>query len=71
MTMMMEFQGIAHLLPEGTGIKLVMTTSGKDYLAPACGAVCPVHVHIIDDSVMSLPVIDRDGSNVLITHQRE
>ena len=70
-TMMMEFQGIDHLLPEGTGIKLVMATSGKDYLAPACGAVCPVHVHIIDDSVMSLPVIDRDGSNVLITHQRE
>ena len=70
-TMMMEFQGIDHLLPEGSGIKLVMATSGKDYLAPACGAVCPVHVHIIDDSVMSLPVIDRDGSNVLITHQRE
>ena len=70
-TMMMEFQGIDHLLPEGSGIKLVMATSGKDYLAPACGAVCPVHVHIIDDSVMSLPVIDRDGSKVLITHQRE
>ncbi len=70
-TMMMEFQGIDHLLLSGSGIKLVMTTSGKDYLAPACGAACPVHVHITDDSVLSLPLIDRDGSNVLITHQRE
>jgi len=49
----------------------VMTTSGKDYLAPACGAACPVHVHIIEDSILSLPLIDRDGSNVLITPQRE
>ena len=70
-TMMMEFQGIDHLLPAGNGIKLVMTTSGKDYLAPACGAACPVHVHIIEDSILSLPLIDRDGSNVLITPQRE
>ena len=70
-TMMMEFQGIDHLLLSGSGIKLVMTTTGKDYLAPACGAACPVHVHITDDSVLSLPLIDRDGSNVLITHQRE
>ena len=38
-TMMMEFQGLDHLLPSGHGIKLVMTTSGKDYLAPACGAL--------------------------------
>ncbi len=70
-TMMMEFQGIDYLLEEGTGIKLVMTTTGKDYLAPACGAACPIHVHIIDESIMSLPIIERNGSKVLITHQRE
>ena len=70
-TMMMEFQGIDHFLEEGTGIKLVMTTTGKDYLAPACGSACPVHVHIIDESIMSLPIIERNGSNVLITHQRD
>jgi len=67
----MEFQGIDHLLPAGNGFKLVMTTSGKDYLAPACGSVCPVHVHIIEESILSLPLIDRDGSNVLITAQRD
>ena len=67
--MMMEFQGIDHLLLAGNGIKLVMSTSGKDYLAPACGAACPVHVHIIEGSVLSLPLIERGGSNVLITPQ--
>ncbi|GIR00481.1 MAG: hypothetical protein CM15mP9_1840 [Methanobacteriota archaeon] len=70
-TMMMEFQGLDHLLPSGHGIKLVMTTSGKDYLAPACGAACPVHVHITDDSTISIPFIERDNNRVLITPQRE
>ena len=70
-TMMMEFQGLDHLLPSGHGIKLVMTTSGKDYLAPACGAVCPVHVHITDDSTISIPFIEGDNNRVLITPQRE
>ena len=70
-TMMMEFQGLDHLVPSGHGIKLVMTTSGKDYLAPACGAVCPVHVHITDDSTISIPFIEGDNNRVLITPQRE
>ena len=70
-TMMMEFQGLDHLLPSGHGIKLVMTTSGKDYLAPACGVACPVHVHITDDSTISIPFIERDGNRVLITPQLE
>ena len=70
-TMMMEFQGVDHLLTSGNGIKLIMTTTGKDYLAPACGSLCPVHVHIIDESIISLPVIGRDCSSILVTPQRE
>ena len=70
-TMMMEFQGVDHLLTSGNGIKLIMTTTGKDYLAPACGSLCPVHVHIIDESIISLPVIERDSSSILVTPQRE
>ena len=45
-----------------------MTETGEDYLAPACGVSCPV---TIQGGVMSVPHIDRDGSNVLITPQGE
>ena len=68
LVMLMEFQAIDAILPAGHGIKLVMTETGEDYLAPACGVSCPV---TIQGGVMSVPHIDRDGSNVLITPQGE
>ena len=36
-TMYMEFQGMDVILPAGHGLRVVMTESGEDYLAPACG----------------------------------
>ena len=67
-TMMMEFQAIDAILPGGHGLKFVMSEQGEDYLAPACGPSCTVHV-LPSSSTLGLPIIDRDGSNVLITPQ--
>ena len=67
--MMMEFQGIDAILPAGHGIHLVMTESGEDYLAPACGLACSIHIMTDDSSTLALPFISRDGSTVLITPQ--
>ncbi|MDG1525791.1 MAG: hypothetical protein P8Q90_06975, partial [Candidatus Thalassarchaeaceae archaeon] len=49
-------------------IRLVLTETGEDYLAPACGNACIVHV-LPSLSTLQLPLIHRDGSNVLITPQ--
>jgi len=68
LTMLMEFQAIDALLPAGHGIRLVMTETGEDYLAPACGILCPITVN---GGTLTVPHIDRDGSNVLITPQSE
>jgi len=46
----------------------VMTETGEDYLAPACGLACPVHV-ITDGSVLTLPTVQRDGSTAFQTPQ--
>jgi len=45
-----------------------MTETGEDYLAPACGILCPITVN---GGTLTVPHIDRDGSNVLITPQGE
>jgi hypothetical protein len=67
-TMMMEFQAIDAIIPAGHGIRLVLTETGEDYLAPACGNACIVHV-LPSLSTLQLPLIYRDDSNVLITPQ--
>ena len=69
-TMMMEFQAIDAILPAGHGLLFIMSDQGEDYLAPACGNACTVHV-LPSSSTLELPIIDRDGSNVLITPQSE
>jgi len=69
-TMLMEFQGMDVILPAGHGIRVVMTETGEDYLAPACGLACPVHV-LMEGSTLTLPVIDRDGSSAFLTPQSE
>jgi hypothetical protein len=69
LTMLMEFQGIDAILPAGHGIKLVMTETGEDYLAPACGNLCPINVDTGSSSILSMPYVDRDGSTVFITPQ--
>jgi hypothetical protein len=66
LTMLMEFQAIDALLPAGHGIRLVLTETGEDYLAPACGITCPITVN---GGTLSIPHLDRDGSNVLLTPQ--
>ena len=66
LVMLMEFQGIDAILPAGHGIKLVLTETGEDYLAPACGNSCPVTVA---GGTFSFPQIDRDGDTVFITPQ--
>ena len=67
LVMNMEFFGIDAFLPAGHGLRLVMTSTGKDYLAPACS--CPVHIMMDDTSVLTIPTIERDGSSVLIVPQ--
>ena len=69
-TMLMEFQGIDALLPANHGITFVMSESGEDYLPPACTPSCSMHV-IPSVSDVEIPVIYRDGSNILITPQGE
>jgi len=67
LVMMMEFQGIDALLPAGHGIRIVLTETGEDYLAPACGLSCPINVN---GGTISLPHLHRsDDGNVLITPQ--
>jgi hypothetical protein len=69
-TMLMEFQGIDAILPAGHGITFVLSESGEDYLPPACTPSCSMHI-IPSVSTVEIPVIYRDGSNVLITPQGE
>jgi len=68
LTMMMEFQAIDALLPAGHGINIVFTDTGEDYLAPACGSSCTVHI-LPSLSEMLIPHINRDLTNVLVTPQ--
>ena len=49
-------------------MRLVLTETGEDYLAPACGVTCPITVN---GGTLSIPYLDRDGNNVLITPQGE
>ena len=65
-----EFQGIDALLPANHGITFVMSESGEDYLPPACTPSCSMHV-IPSVSTVEIPVIYRDGGDVLITPQGE
>ena len=67
-TMMMEFQAIDALLPAGHGLRFVMSDQGEDYLAPACGPSCPVHV-LPSSSSLEIPVIDRTNAPVLTVPQ--
>ena len=67
-TMMMEFQAIDAILPAGHGINIVFTESGEDYLAPACGPSCTVHI-LPSLSQLSIPQITSDSGTVLITPQ--
>jgi len=62
LTMYMEFFGIDAVLPAGHGLKLTLTTSGEDYLPPA--ANFPITVDVSSSSVLSIPVIQRDGPMV-------
>ncbi len=66
LVMLMEFQAIDAILPAGHGIKLVLTETGEDYLAPACGNTCPVTVN---GGTFSFPHVVRDGANILVTPQ--
>jgi len=67
-TMMMEFQAIDAILPAGHGLRFVMSEQGEDYLAPACGNTCTVHV-LPSSSTFNLPIIHRDEKATFITPQ--
>jgi len=69
-TLLMEFQGMDVILPAGNGLRFVITDTGEDYLAPACGTACVVHV-LPSMSTFEAPIIDRTNSEVLITPQSE
>ena len=66
--MMMEFQAIDATIPPGHGIRLILTDSGEDYLAPLCGNACPVHV-LSSTSNMIIPVIEVNENQNFITPQ--
>ncbi len=62
--MMMEFQGIDALIPQEHGLRFVLSDTGEDYLAPACGTACTVHV-LPSLSEVTLPLIDRSSTPIL------
>tara|TARA_B100000214_G_scaffold246297_1_gene180768 strand:- start:725 stop:1678 length:954 start_codon:yes stop_codon:yes gene_type:complete len=66
--MRMEFQGIDAIIPPGNGIRLIMTESGEDYLAPLCGNACPIHI-IPSTSNLIVPHIEINENNVFISPQ--
>ena len=66
----MEFQAIDAILPAGHGLRFVLSEQGEDYLAPACGTACTVHV-LPSLSIVELPLIERIGSEVLLTPQSD
>jgi len=68
-TLMMEFQAIDAVLPAGHGIRLIMTETGEDYLAPACSTACPVQVISSAESMLSIPHIKRSGTMELVVPQ--
>ena len=67
-TMMMEFQAIDAIIPAGDGIRLIMTDTGEDYLAPACGNACIMHV-LPTLSEITIPLIERADYDVLVAPQ--
>ena len=69
-TMLMEFQAIDAILPAGHGLRFVLSEQGEDYLAPACGTTCTVHV-LPSLSIVELPLIERSEADVLVTPQSE
>jgi predicted acyl esterase len=68
LTMMMEFQAIDAILPAGHGIDILFSETGEDYLAPACGSSCSIHI-LPSLSKLSIPHIIQDGECILITPQ--
>jgi len=61
----MEFQAIDAIIPAGDGIRLIMTDAGEDYLAPACGAACIMHV-LPSLSEITIPLIEEADYDVLV-----
>ncbi len=66
--MRMEFQGMDAIIPPGHGIRLIMTESGEDYLAPLCGNACPIHI-IPSTSSLIVPHIEINEKDVFISPQ--
>ena len=67
-TMKMEFQGIDAIIAPGHGIRITMTESGEDYLAPLCGNACPIHV-IPSNSNLIIPVIEIGQNDIFVSPQ--
>lgn len=63
-TMMMEFQAIDAIIEPGQGIRIILSDTGEDYLAPVCGSACPVHV-LTSLSEANFPLIERDKIPIL------
>ena len=63
-TMMMEFQAIDAIIEPGQGIRIILSDTGEDYLAPVCGSACPVHV-LTSLSEANFPLIERDKMPIL------
>ena len=66
--MMMEFQAIDATIPAGHGIRLILTDSGEDYLAPLCGNACPIHVLSATSNII-IPIIENNKGQTFITPQ--
>ena len=61
LTMMMEFQAIDAILPAGHGLQFIISEQGEDYLAPACGTACVIHV-LPGSSTLEIPIIENSVS---------
>lgn len=61
----MEFFGMDVVVPEGDGIRLIITQTGEDYI-PSPVSTMPVSLSLGEESILSLPSLDRECSDLFL-----
>ncbi|RCH75242.1 MAG: CocE/NonD family hydrolase [Candidatus Poseidoniales archaeon] len=61
----MEFFGMDVVVPEGDGIRLIITQTGEDYI-PSPVSTMPVSLSLGEESILSLPSLDRGCSDLFL-----
>jgi len=61
----MEFFGMDVVVPEGDGIRLIISQTGEDYV-PSPVSTFPVSLSLGSESTLSLPSLDRECSDLFL-----